>query len=107
MTRPSGQILGIILAMLVWAAPEAALAAADLNAIYHSYQGNVARGNYAGALADLQKLEQEVRTRLGTNHRDYAGVLDNLAYIHRTQAKYAEAEGFYKRSLGNYSPLST
>jgi tetratricopeptide (TPR) repeat protein len=98
--RPARQILGAVLAfVLVCAASTPSSGAADLNTIYQSYLGNVARGNYAGALDDLKKLEQEVRTRLGPNHRDYAGVLDNLAYIYRTQAKYAEAEGFYRRSL--------
>jgi hypothetical protein len=52
--------------------------AADLNAIYRSFQQNVARGDYPAAQADAESLEREVRAQFGTSNPNYAGILDNL-----------------------------
>jgi CHAT domain-containing protein/tetratricopeptide (TPR) repeat protein len=79
--------------------------AADLNAIYRSFQQNMARGNYSAAQADAQSLEQEVRARFGTGNPNYAGVLDNLGNVLKEQGKYGEAEDFYKRSLAIWERL--
>jgi CHAT domain-containing protein/Tfp pilus assembly protein PilF len=99
-TRRYSQLSGIIFALvLLCAMPVPGSAVADINAIYRAFKENFARGNYAAAIVEGQKLEAAVKARFGANHPDYAGVLENLAAAYKYQAKYAEAEGLYRRVL--------
>jgi len=43
-----------------------------------------------------------VEKTLGTEHPNFAGGLNNLALLYKTQGKYAEAEPLYKRALALY-----
>jgi CHAT domain-containing protein/tetratricopeptide (TPR) repeat protein len=79
--------------------------AADLNAIYRSFQQNVARGDYPAAQADAERLEREVRAQFGTSNPNYAGILDNLGSVLKDRGKYPEAENFYQRSLAIWERL--
>ena len=61
----------------------------DIDAIENRFNVLYARGDYAGALAEGQKLEAAVKARVGVNHPGYASVLNNLANVYASQGKYA------------------
>src|SRR5580658_6498291 len=79
--RLSGIIFSLALAVCTVLAPALAQQA-DLNAILKSLQESYARGDYAAAEAEAQKLEQAVKARFGTNHPNYAVSLNNLANVY-------------------------
>jgi CHAT domain-containing protein/Tfp pilus assembly protein PilF len=88
-----------ILAVLIAFASASAAAQADLQAIDRRMTQFVAKGNYAAALVEAKKLEGAIKARFGTDHEHYAGILNNLAFLHATLGQYDEAEELYKRAL--------
>src|SRR5713101_7859423 len=74
----------------------------DMNAILKRTNELRAAGSYDAALAEAQKLESAVKAQFGTDHANYALALATLAEVYSSQAKYAEAEGLYQRTLGIY-----
>jgi CHAT domain-containing protein/tetratricopeptide (TPR) repeat protein len=86
-------------AFLVAVASTPAAAQADLQAMDRRVAQHSAKGNYAAALAEAKKLEAAIRARFGTDHEHYAGILNNLAFLHATLGQYDEAEELYKRAL--------
>ena len=60
---------------------------------------HAAKGNYAAALVEAKKLEAAVMARFGSDSEQYAGVLDNLAFLHATLGQYDEAEQLFRRVL--------
>ncbi len=57
------------------------------------------RGNYGSALPWYQEGSSRCEQRLGPDHPDTAGSLNNLAELYRAQGSYAQAEPLYKRAL--------
>src|SRR5262249_8983863 len=96
--RTATLILAFFLAAYLASVPAGAQQS-DLQAIYKRFQEYYRAGNYAAAVVEAQKLEAVVRGRFGTNHKDYAAALHNLAYVYSAQGKYSEAEGLYQRAL--------
>jgi tetratricopeptide (TPR) repeat protein len=89
-----------LLALAIHAAPAPASARqSDTRAIYNRFLQFYAAGNYAAALIEAQKYEADVKARLGTNHRGYAGALYIVGNAYFAQGKYGEAEGLFKRAL--------
>ena len=94
--------LGILPGSLFFVVIDLAPAAAqqgDLNAILRRFNELYDAGNYAAALVEAQKHEAGVKARFGVNNAYYGNTLYNLANVYEAQAKYAEAEGLYKRAL--------
>jgi CHAT domain-containing protein/tetratricopeptide (TPR) repeat protein len=83
---------------LIGMAPAAAQQT-DLGAILRRSNELRAAGNYPAALVEAQKYEAGVKARLGVNHANYGTALNALALVYWEQAKYAEAEGLFKRAL--------
>ncbi len=89
----------IIAAVLVACAAAPAAAQAELQAIDRRMSQHLAKGNYAAALVEAKRLETAIRARFGTDHEHYAGILNNLAFLHATLGQHEEAEELYKRAL--------
>src|SRR5271166_915342 len=71
----------------------------DLNAIFKRFSELYHAGNYSAALVEAQKYEAAAKARFGVSHANYGGALNNLAVVYKSQGRYAEAEGLYKRAL--------
>ena len=56
-------------------------------------------GDYDRAILAAQRSVSVAEKNHGSDHRDVAASLNNLAELYRDQGKYAEAEPLYKRSL--------
>ena len=56
-------------------------------------------GKYAEAEPLYRRSLEISEAALGSDHRDVAGSLNNLAVLYDSQGKYAEAEPLYRRSL--------
>jgi CHAT domain-containing protein len=69
----------------------------ELNAIFKAFQEQYDHGNYAAALVEAQKFERGVKARFGTDDRNYANALNNMANVYEAQGKYGEAV-----ALANY-----
>ena len=65
---------------------------ADLNASLKRFNEFNAAGNYAAAIGEGRKLEAAVKARFGTDHANYAIVLNNLGLAFAGQGKHADAE---------------
>ena len=89
----------IVAAFLLAFASVEVVAQADLQAIDRRMSQHAAKGNYAAALVEAKKLEAAIKARFGTDHENYAGVLNNLAFLHATLGQYDEAEQLFKRAL--------
>jgi CHAT domain-containing protein/Tfp pilus assembly protein PilF len=72
---------------------------ADIAALTKRYHELHDSGDYAGALAQAQKLEAAIKARFGTNDRNYVVALFALAQVNRSLGRYKDVEDFYKRSL--------
>jgi CHAT domain-containing protein len=60
-------------------------------------------GDYAAAYVEVQRMQAAVKARFGTDHLNYATVLNILAgVISDTQGRHAEAEALYGQVLSIY-----
>ena len=56
-------------------------------------------GDLAGARPHLERALAICEKVLGREHTETAGTLNNLAFLHRRQGRYAEAEPLYRQAL--------
>jgi tetratricopeptide (TPR) repeat protein/CHAT domain-containing protein len=96
--RFSGLVFLLALVLCVMPGPAWAQRA-DIDTINKAFRENLARGDFPAALIEAQKLEQAVKAKFGANHANYGNALNNLGVVNRRLGKYAESEGFYRRSL--------
>src|SRR5262245_39071661 len=89
----------LLAAVLAAFASAQATAQADLQAIDRRVTQLTAKGDYTAALAEAKKLEAAIKARYGTDHENYAGITNNLAFLHATLGQYDEAEALYQRAL--------
>src|SRR5262245_35883612 len=93
----------IVVSTFLMSPPPAAGQQADLNAILKRFNQFYDAGNYSAALVEAQRYETTVKSRLGTNHSNYALALLNLGRVLRErEGSYAEAEAHFKRALAIY-----
>lgn len=75
--------------------PTQLIAAPKLEPTMRRYTELYAKGDFAGALREAQKLQAEAKASFGTKHPNYVVALVGLAHVHESQAKIARAEGRY------------
>ncbi len=81
----------------------------DIDATFKAFWDYYKQGKYPAAQNEAQKLETEMKARVGTDHPGYAAALNMVAFADQAQGKYAEAEALYQRALVIYqkSPIAT
>lgn len=92
-------IVVLLIVMALAVVPSSAQQADDLNAILNRAKEYSAAGQYDAALAETQKVEQGVKQRFGTNHPNYAVVLDRLGQIYFALGRNMQAISLYQRAI--------
>ena len=57
------------------------------------------QGKFTEAVKLLVGTLETAKQELGTEHPEVAKLLNNLAFLHRFQAKYEESERYYREAL--------
>ena len=98
MRQDAKKVVGLLLVALALEVPVAAQKARwnELNA-----QGKqlYEQGKYAEAIPLAQESIRVAEATFGSEHRNVAASLDNLAGLYEKQGRYADAEPLYKRAL--------
>src|ERR1700752_1546411 len=84
---------------IVFATPSAAnfFFPPEIQAIADKYDKLYFAGNYAGALAEAQRLEAAIKAKFGAEHLAVSGAVMALGRSYFALGRYREAEVAYKR----------
>jgi tetratricopeptide (TPR) repeat protein len=75
--------------------PTELVGAPKLEPTLRRYSELYAKGDFAGALREAQKLQADARASFGTKHANYVVAVVGLAHVHDSQGRLARAEGRY------------
>lgn len=75
--------------------PTEMIGAPKLEPTFRRYTELYARGDFAGALREAQKLQADARASFGPKHTNYVVAVISLAHAHDSQGRLARAEGRY------------
>jgi tetratricopeptide (TPR) repeat protein len=75
--------------------PTEIVGAPKLEPTFRRYSELYAKGDFAGALKEAQKLQADARVGFGTKHTNYVVAVVGLAHVHDAQGRLARAEGRY------------
>ena len=89
----------------LWATIPLAAAQQGAPAAEKRYHELIAARDFAGALAEAQRLERTAKAQFGEQHLSTARALALQADVHYTQLQYGQAEELYRRVLAIREPV--
>jgi tetratricopeptide (TPR) repeat protein len=98
--RSSRVTLVLIALMTVFILPSSTRAQpSDTEALFRSMRELYQSGKYAEALPVAKRYAEAIKSRYGTEVKQYAVALTWLAHVYRAQGRQSDAEPLYKRAL--------